>query len=82
MAMPAVNTVQSSERVISLKKGFIVRADSMPTKILLAAQSDSAPEIRISFEKTKANFLMNQGIILRKYSTDIRAEKKIIVGRA
>jgi len=52
VAIPTLRTVQASERVMSFKCALTVNADSMPTKILLAATIDSAPEIPISFVKT------------------------------
>ena len=80
--MPAVRIVHISELVIWFKYGFTVRADSTPTKTLLAATNDSAPDILISLVKIYAKPLITKGIMLKKYKIAMRAEKKIIVGNA
>ncbi|EKD26818.1 MAG: hypothetical protein ACD_79C01002G0002 [uncultured bacterium] len=66
VAIPADNTVHNSDRVIFLRYGVIVKSDSTPTKILLVALKDSAPEIFINFENKTENFLIISGRILRK----------------
>jgi hypothetical protein len=46
--MPAVMTVMSSDSVIRSMNGFTVSGDSiMPVKMFVAAQSVSAPEVRM-----------------------------------
>ena len=44
---PVVNTSNNSERVILSKYGRMTNADSIPTKMLAAPHSDSAPLIFI-----------------------------------
>jgi len=61
--MPAVRIVHNSERVIRAKYGLTVSMDSTPTKMLLAATSDSAPLMRISRVKTHAKALISRGMI-------------------
>jgi hypothetical protein len=46
--------------------GRTVRADSIPTKILLAAHKDSAPDTRINFVNNQAKDLMSNGMIFKK----------------
>jgi hypothetical protein len=45
--MPVVNTSNNSERVILSRYGRITSADSIPTKMFAALESDSAPLIFI-----------------------------------
>ncbi len=66
VAIPTVNIVQISDSVISSKCGLTVRADSIPTKMLLEAAKDSAPEIFINFVKTYAKLFIIRGIILKR----------------
>ncbi len=63
--IPAARMVHSSERVISFKWGRTVRADSMPTKMLLETHRDSAPLNRMNRVKRLANPRINQGITFR-----------------
>jgi len=47
VAMPVVNTSNNSERVIFSRYGRTTSADSIPTKMFAALESDSAPLIFI-----------------------------------
>jgi len=55
VAIPAVSIVQNSDGVILSRYGLTAVVDSIPTKMLLAAQRLSAPLIRMSRRNTHAN---------------------------
>ena len=61
--MPAVSIVQNSDRVMARRYGRTAVADSMPTKILLAAHRLSAPLIFIRRVKNHENPRMITGMI-------------------
>ena len=65
VAIPAVRIVHTSDGVIRLRYGLTVRVDSIPTKILLAATRDSAPDILINVVNTYAKPLIIKVIMPR-----------------
>ena len=65
VAMPAVSMVQSSDLVMFLMCGFTVKADSTPTKMLLAVVNASAPDIFMRVVNILAKNRIIRGMILQ-----------------